>query len=277
MLHADPNTIYENKSLGTWSSTTDVDNFFNTYNAENGWDGLKLGNYVTIQDGTTTGYNNWMIVGFDIEHNQTAADGTLYDNGYGICMIPELYLYDGTWNDTATLEGGYINSAIHNKLNSTIANKLKTVLGDHLVLRNVLLSNGYATQGTKYVYSYATGYTWTTAYLTLLSLKQCVTDTFSDTGLSYKNIYDVGEANYTLPYFKYYNSTLSNPKGSWSGRSGYKKSYYLRNISYSSGTTYTVGITMSDELYVNSSMQVYNSGSSSSWLYGCIRPMIYIR
>ena len=77
-----PNERYESKYLGTWSSSTDMDVFFNRFNHDTNYkDGetkLSLGNYVTINDGT---YNvQWEIAGFDMEHNQSAADGTVYDN-----------------------------------------------------------------------------------------------------------------------------------------------------------------------------------------------------
>ena len=52
-----PNERYdESASLGTWSSISTVDAFFNRFNRSNGYkDGniqLKLGNYVPIQDVT---------------------------------------------------------------------------------------------------------------------------------------------------------------------------------------------------------------------------------
>lgn len=87
----DPNKRnYASTNLGTWRSASDVDTFFSRFNRSTGYkDGntkLSVGNYVTIQDGT---YNAvWEIAGFDMERNQKAADGTTYDSGYGICMIP---------------------------------------------------------------------------------------------------------------------------------------------------------------------------------------------
>ena len=123
--HSDPNTRYESKDLGTWSTTSDVDTFMATYNQANNYTGLSLGNYVTIQDGT---YNAiWEIAGFDMEHNQTAADGTVYDNGYGICMIPKTHVIIESWNDTNTTTGGYKSSRMHNTVLPTVVTNLKTV------------------------------------------------------------------------------------------------------------------------------------------------------
>ena len=186
----DPNTRYESKDLGTWSSTSDVDTFMSKYNHANNYTGLSLGNYVTIQDGT---YNRqWVIAGFDMEHNQTAADGTTYDNGYGICMIAKDYVRNGYWNDSDTTSGGYIASYIHTITLPNIVRYLKNVLGTHVVNRNVLLSS--AVQGNNGTQAY----TWTTADATLMSVGQC-TGTFA----SHRNKYDDGEANYKLPLFNY--------------------------------------------------------------------------
>ena len=186
----DPNTRYESKDLGTWSSTSDVDTFFSTYTHDNNYTGLSLGNYVTIQDGT---YNEiWVIAGFDMEHNQTAADGTTYNNGYGICMIPKTYVTTGKWNSEDEISGGYIASTMHTTTLPTVVTNLKTVLGTHVVNRNVLLSS--ATNSRRG----STAYTWTTADATLMSVGQC-TGTFA----SHNNKYDDGEANYKLPLFNY--------------------------------------------------------------------------
>ena len=86
-----PNTRYKVKNLGTWSSTADVDNFLYSCCHDTGYYGATIGSYVTINDGT---YNKeWIIAGFDCEHNKTASDGTPYDNGYGIFMIPTESLF----------------------------------------------------------------------------------------------------------------------------------------------------------------------------------------
>ena len=188
----DPNTRYESKDLGTWSSTSDVDTFLSKYNHDNNYTGLSLGNYVTIHDGT---YNTqWVIAGFDMEHNRKAADGTTYDNGYGICMIPKTSVNvkgRGVWNTTDTTSGGYKSSYVHTTTLPTVVTNLKNVLGIHVVNRNVLLSST-VTKG------YSTAYTWTTADATLMSVGQ-----MSGTFASHSNKYDDGEANYKLPLFNY--------------------------------------------------------------------------
>ena len=184
-----PNTRYEVKNLGTWSSIKDVDNFLYSCDHDTGYYGASIGSYVTIMDGT---YNKeWVIAGFDCEHNHQASDGNTKDNGYGICLIPKTSLGNYVWDSSST-KNGYNGSTINTSTLPTVANNLKKVLGDHLVLRNVLLSSS---RGSNY---YASEYTWTTAYCTLMSMGQ-VTGTFANN----KNKYDDGEANYKLPLFNY--------------------------------------------------------------------------
>ena len=186
-----PNTRYKVKNLGTWSSVKDVDSFLSTCNHDTNYYGATIGSYVTIKDGT---YNKqWIIAGFDMEHNKTASDKTIYDNGYGICLIPKTSLGSAAWNDVDDTSKGYNGSSMHTSTLPTVANNLKKVLGGHLVERNVLLSNGRNEDDY-----YANSYAWTKAYCTLMSMGQ-VTGTFA----SNRNKYDDGEANYKLPLFNY--------------------------------------------------------------------------
>ena len=184
-----PNTRYEIKNLGTWSSVEDVNTFLDACNHVTGYYGATIGSYVTIKDGT---YNKeWVIAGFDMEHNHKVLDGNIKDNGYGICLIPKTSLGNYVWDSNNSAKG-YYGSEMNNDILPTVANNLKKVLGDHLVLRNVLLSS--AIDGAYY----ASAYTWTTAYCTLMSIGQ-VTGKFA----SNNNKYDDGEANYKLPLFNY--------------------------------------------------------------------------
>ena len=201
----DPNTRYESKSLGAWSSVSDVDTFLSKYTHENGYydfttgTKLSLGNYVTLP-----GYfedEDWIIAGFDCEHNQTAADGTVYDNGYGICLIPRTTIEDRVyiWSNNS-LVGGYLKSTMHTYQLSEllIENGLRDTLGSHIVNRNVLLSSEVGDYWGDTPYSI--NYTWTTADATLMSIGQ-MTGTFAQ----HTSKYDDGEANYMLPLFNYEN------------------------------------------------------------------------
>ena len=132
-----------------------------------------------------------MIAGFDMEYNQTAADGTVYNNGLGICFIPKTHVTTGQWNTSNTTEGGYKSSYVHTTVLPGIVTKLQNVLGSHIVQRNVLLSS--STNG-----NISNAYTWTTAYATLMSIGQ-MTGTFAENW----NKYDDGEANHMLPIFNY--------------------------------------------------------------------------
>ena len=238
----DHNTKYESKDLGVWDSVDDVDAFMNKYNHANNYAGLSLGNYVTIQDGTY--HVQWVIAGFDMEHNQTAADGTVYDNGYGICMIPKIKVTTGKWNTgdgiTGNTTGGYKSSYMHNTVLPGIVNTLKNVLGTHVVNRNVLLSSSVSSTGT----GKSNAYKWTTADATLMSVGQC-TGTFA----SNNNKYDDGEANYKLQLFNYENY--------WTG-----SNFLTRSVS-----------TRDSGLYLHSGgpNSIYASNA-----YG-VRPLIYLR
>ena len=180
-------------NLGTWSSVSDVDTFLRRFNHASAYkDGnnikLRAGDYVTILDGT---YNQvWEIAGFDMEHNQKAADGTTYDNGYGICLIPRTQVTTAKWNESMTVKGGYKASSMHNTHLPNIVSKLENVLGSHIVTRNALLSSSVDSN------YYSNNYTWTTSKATLMSAGQ-MTGTFG----SYSTKYDDGEANYKLPIF----------------------------------------------------------------------------
>lgn len=186
---SDPNTRYKSQNLGTWSNTADVDNFVYECCHDTGYYGATIGSYVTIKDGT---YNKeWVIAGFDCEKNHKASDDTIKDNGYGICLIPKKSLGNYVWDSNSTSKG-YYGSTMNKTTLPTVANNLRKVLGNHLVQRNVLLSNSSTSN------YYASGYTWTTAYCTLMSMGQ-ITGSFA----SNSNKFDDGEANYKLPLFNY--------------------------------------------------------------------------
>lgn len=187
-----PNTRYKSQNLGTWSSANDVDKFLKNCNHATGYYGASIGSTITIKDGT---YNKkWVIVGFDCEHNKTASDGTPYDNGYGIFMIPTESLFK--YNDgDMSLSSGYMNTGAHKKINNYLQSSFvsyNSILKDHLIKRRMLLSN------SANVGSNTTGYEWTIGYGSLMSAGQ-ITGKFA----SNNNKYDDGEANYKLPYFNF--------------------------------------------------------------------------
>lgn len=203
---------------------------------------LRVGNYVTIQDGT---YNAiWEIAGFDMEHNQLAADGTVYDNGYGICMIPQTQVTTGQWNIGDTVTGAYKSSTMHNTHLPGIVTKLQNVLGSHLIARNVLLSSSVDSNYN------SNNYTWTTAKATLMSIGQ-MTGTFAENW----NKYDDGEANYKLPIFD--SKDFKTGSDFWTrGVWGYANFY-----NYGAWCVYSDG-----------KVEIYSVRAS----YG-VRPLIYIR
>ena len=243
------------------SSTTDTNNFCNTYNHDNKYNGLKLGQRIQINDGT---YNiNWYIAGFDYEYNQTASNGSSYNNGYGICLVPETLVFSEyvVFNTYHLKNVGYLGSTIHTSTLSTIASNMKRVLGSHLINRKVLLGNSYSHQN-------GTSYTWTTAYCTLMSTYQVLGVTLQNA-----NKYGVGEASYHLPIFKYMSACIS----------GYD--YWTRCLynttGYNPGTGSYVNIYQALMVCRGDTQFMTEFGA---YIYaetvsdiGFVRPMIYIR
>ena len=244
----DPNhRNYTPTNLGTWSSASDVNTFFSMFNHntvyKDGDTKLSLGNYVIIQDGT---YNSvWEIAGFDMESNQVAADGTIFDNGYGICLIPKTQLATAAvWNTSNTLTGAYMSSTMHTTNLPNIVTKLQTILGSHIVQRNVLLSSSVDSN------NHSSAYTWTTSYATLMSIAQ-MTGTFATNC----NKYDDGEANYKLPIF--------NSKDFKTGSTFWSRGVWGRDLYY----CYAWSV---DSGSINKSC-VYDTNVTG------VRPLIYLR
>lgn len=245
--YSTPNTRYKVKNLGTWSSVKNVDEFFDLCNHDSGYYGASIGSIITIKDGT---YNkDWVIAGFDCEYNHKASDGNIKNNGYGICLIPKSCLGHAQWDSFKNYKAkGYHDSDINVYTLPEVATNLKKVLGNHLIKRNVLLSNSVDSN------YHANSYAWTTAYCTLMSMGQ-VTGTFA----SNRNKYDDGEANYKLPLFNY--ETWSFDDWVW-----------LRGLCGDSvnGTNNTAyGLTTNGSSSCNSIASWANTNG--------IRPLIYIR
>lgn len=98
-----PNKRYDpnHTIIDIFDSEEKIDRFFDKYSynnnyAYNNFDNLKIGQRILIKDGN---YDKlWFIAGFDAEHNKVASDGTIYDNGHGIMLIPESGLFDCNWD-----------------------------------------------------------------------------------------------------------------------------------------------------------------------------------
>ena len=249
-LIPDPNTLFDidGSLIATFSSITDVNQFCNSYNYSNKYNGLKLGQRIQINDGV---YNkDWIIAGFDCEANNIAADGNHNNNGYGICLIPTYFLEPSVqYNISSQSLVTYISSTIHTSTLPTVADNLKNVLGSHLINRNVLLSSGFANGE-----SYPNSYTWTTAYCTLPSFQQYN----QNLDMTYEPIYNLGEANYVFPIYNFDYKFYST--------------YYCwsRRLYRMSG---------GNPPYRSTAIRISNSGSTYAEVsdYHYLRPMIYIR
>ena len=231
----------------TLTSTSLTEEFLNRFNRSNGYKDtstntiLYLGDIVKIRRGIAD--VEWMIAGFDVEHNQTAADGTVYDNGYGIALIPsnKNNIPSTVWNSSGTTSGGYLNSYA-NTYSCTLAYlNSSDALGNHIINRNVLLSSS----NMPIAAGVSSAYTWTNAYGTLLNETQLTgaVDTV--------NKYDRGEANYKLPLFNH--------------RSYYMGSqYWLRSLYSKTAAVFVADTTET----MNANTTTYSLG---------FRPLIYIR
>ena len=171
-----------------------------------------------------------------------AADGTVYDNGYGIALIPRTQLMTATWNNSNTVAGAYKASTMHTSHLPTVVSNLKKVLGSHIVTRNVLLSK--SVDGNYHSNSYV----WTTAEATLMSIGQ-MTGTFG----SNQNQYDDGEAYYKLPIFN-------------------SKEYKTGSTFWSRGVWGSYNHCYAWYVYSDGSINAYYVSNT----YG-VRPLIYIR
>ena len=173
-----------------------------------------------------------------MESNQEAADGTTYDNGYGICMIPKTHVTTATWNASNTLSGAYKYSTMNTSHLPGIVTKLQNVLGSHIVQRNVLLSSSIVNGSY-----HSNDYTWTTAYATLMSIGQ-MTGNFAEN----HNKYDDGEANYKLPIFNHKDFTTGSgfwSRGVWGHYDGNYRPWDVGSdgrISNGNGVTGTNGV-----------------------------------
>ena len=111
------------------------------------------------------------------------------------------------WNDTATTEGGYISSKLHEYLVNTVLPKVKTDLGEtHLIAHWKLYSNSINATGYNR-YGTATGcsnnWAWSTdQYISALTEMQVYGGTvWSSSG------YDIGEADQRLEVFRRFKHT----------------------------------------------------------------------
>lgn len=193
---ASHNGYFEEKNLGTWSSTIDVDNFITQNGISAGTFGnLKLGNYVTIQDGT---YNKtWMIAGFDVHWN--IGDTTFAK--HHIAMVPRTNLMSAKMNETNITTGGYAASLMHTETIPTVVTNLQKVLGTHLLEHRRLISETVANVASG-GYAGWTGassdWEWQSMYACLLTEPQLY-----GTRVCSSSRFDVGEGWQQLPVYKF--------------------------------------------------------------------------
>ena len=197
----DPNKRCDSRFMGE-IRISNVDEFLFRFNHDNNYDDgdikLSVGSHIRIIDGSY--YTYWRVAGFDCDHNRKANDNTVYDNGYGIMIVPHGTIFESQFNSTNSNSGGYINSEAHTNKIPTIVNNVRVALGSHIVNRNILLSSSIDGYGR------SNGYTWTTTYGSLMSIGQMI-GVFHDRS----NGLDDGSENYKLPIFNYNNYSVFSP------------------------------------------------------------------
>jgi hypothetical protein len=192
-----PNNRFEEKDLGTWSSSSDVDTFFNTYNTDNGYDNLSLGNYVSIA--SEFGTNVWMIAGFDIYKGIGSCTSG------GIVLIPKTYLSVSnttgfTMNSSATTSGGYNSTVMGSTTLVNIGTQLQSTLGSsHLKNLNILVSSSTNASATRSdsLTGAATNCGWINRYVVLPTEIQIFGSNV------WGNSFDAGELIMQLPIFRF--------------------------------------------------------------------------
>ena len=245
LLH--PNNRYEDKKIGECSSTLEVEYFFNKYNHANGYDGLSLGNYITINDGL---YNtDWMIAGFDYYKGK----GGSTDNGYGMLIIPRTYLVgnnQSTWpmHSSNTTEGGFVGSTMYNSTLPSVASQIRSLIGDHCVTISIGLTNSVNTGLSKPngLTGAAIDIGWYSKWVTLPSEYQIFGNSV------FGNALEGGCDNIKIPVFNFIKHTEYA-----------RVDFWLRNVATS--TAYSYASQSGDCWYADASRYMY------------LRPIFYVR
>ena len=205
---AEHNAHFRHKNLGTIASVAQCNEFMADYgiNLETLGD-VFPGDYFTIQDGT---YNvDWMFAGFDTELNK---GNTAFTSLHGT-IIPVTKVTDakmnssnttGTSENTSNTSGlqAYAGSDMRVITLPAVATALRTVLGDHLKARKVLLSKTM-TAATESMAGAgfngaSTAWDWYDEYIVLMSEVQVYGSTVCSS-----SFYDNGEGFEKLPVFNF--------------------------------------------------------------------------
>lgn len=236
---------------------------------------------------------DFYIAGFDMEHNRYASDESLYDNGYGICLVPKSDIATSSWYNYYSSDVPYIRSIIHTSVLPTIASNLQVTLGDHLINRRVLLGSNIdkSVENDSNPFGLCINkHTWTTSHCTLMSMHQ-----YSGYGMSahYSSSsgdhivdydkYGNGEANYMLPIFgfNYFMMTKIITNDSF----WLRNMIYIRSVYNVTGYSVAVGspVRYDEEDKSDIPNSTFNLNFDCPYRdYGkftnyIVRPMIYIR
>ena len=191
------NCVYRGKNFGTISADN-IDDFLTEHEVQTGkFTDLYLGDEITIQDGE---YNAvWLVAGFDTEYNK----GDVAFTTHHITLVPKSPLFNANMNSSATTEGAYKGSDMHNITLPALASKLKTALGVHLLTHRCMLTKSMASIESNAISAWigaANDWEWTDVECVLMSEIQLYGST-----VWCSSCYEIGEANEKLPLFNYIN------------------------------------------------------------------------
>lgn len=180
------NSIYRGKDITSYLN----DGTLFTRISSGTFDDLYIGDYFTMSiavEGYTIQCNKYVLCGFDTYMN--SGKTSILTKHHAVVM-PASILFTATMNDTNTTEGGYYNSKMHQTIMPLIDAGIKTVIGDHLLTYEDILtdqtdSNGKSSHWDHY------------------SIKSRLCSEIDVCGsMIWGNGFDSGMANKQLPIFK---------------------------------------------------------------------------
>lgn len=164
--------------------------------ADGSFSNIRLGDSVTINDGTIT--CQWMVAGFNTEIHKGATNILTTNH---VALIPVTTYTTAAMNSTDTTVGGFMSAGIQAGL-EIIANRLTAIMSTNLLTRDTLISNMINTDWTTRSGNAALGtsssWGWKATKITLMSENQV-----HGCSIFSSSAYDVGEASNKLPIFNF--------------------------------------------------------------------------
>ena len=194
------NSFFSNagpRDLGTITSAN-VDAFIAAHIKNGRFYDIRLGDVVTIQDGT---YNHkWIVAGFNTELGKYT--GSAYLSTPHISLVPyQGALLSAPMNSSNVTTNGFKGSAMYTSTLETVITKLTSALSTHLLTKGNLISNATASVASSGYAGWtgtSSGWEWVSKKASLLTEAQIYgAPVFSSSG------HDTGEGYEQLPIFRF--------------------------------------------------------------------------